>query len=111
MKQPEPFVFHIIEAVDKIEELLDGFSKEDFEQDERTQLAIIKLLEMIGEACNKLEQDFHQSHPEIPWRQIISMRNRLTHEYWDIDIDIVWKTIQQRVPDLKQKLIILVKNS
>ena len=89
---------------DKIEKLLSGFSKQKFSRDERTQLAIIKLLEIIGEACSHLEADFHQQHPEIPWPKIISMRNRLTHAYWEIDLDIVWKTAKERVPELKEQL-------
>jgi uncharacterized protein with HEPN domain len=104
MKQPKPFVNHIIEAGNKIGQLLKGFTKESFNKDERTQLAIIKLLEIIGEACANLEADFHKNHPEIPWPKIISMRNRLTHEYWDIDTDIVWKTAKKRVPELLNQL-------
>lgn len=104
MKAIKPFIGHILESADKIEELLRGFDKEKFSQDERTQLAIIKLLEIIGEACSRLEMEFHQKHPEIPWPKIISMRNRLTHAYWEIDLDIVWKTAKERVPELKAQL-------
>ncbi|MBU1085152.1 MAG: DUF86 domain-containing protein [Candidatus Beckwithbacteria bacterium] len=109
MKQPNPYLSHIIESFDKIDILLHGFTKEKFVKDERTQLAIIKLLEIIGEACVHLKIDFYKSHPEIPWAKIISMRNRLTHEYWEIDLDIVWKTVKERVPELRKQLESLVK--
>jgi len=104
MKAAEPFIDHIIESSGKIEKLLQGFNKQKFSQDERTQLAIIKLLEIIGEACSHLEVKFHKAHPEVPWPKIISMRNRLTHEYWEVDLDIVWKTAKERVPELKKQL-------
>ena len=104
MKATKPFIEHVLASADKIEKLLHGFDKQKFSQDERTQLAIIKLLEIIGEACLRLEADFHHRHPEIPWPKIISMRNRLTHAYWEIDLDIVWKTAKERVPELKQQL-------
>ena len=104
MKAPEPLINHIIEATAKITHLLHGITKQSFQKDERTQLAIIKLLEIIGEACSHLQDDYKQNHPDIPWPQIISMRNRLTHAYWDIDLDIVWKTATKRVPELQKQL-------
>ena len=105
MKAPEPFLANIVEAVEKIHGLLIDFTKEKFKHDERTQLAVIKLLEIIGEACLHLEEDFRKTNPDIPWKKIIGMRNRLTHAYWDIDLDIVWKTATKRIPELHEQLL------
>ena len=109
MKVPEPFLANIIEASEKIGQLLDGFTKDKFGKDERTQLAVIKLLEIIGEACTHLTEDFRKTKPDIHWRKIIDMRNRLTHVYWDIDLNIVWKTATERIPELHTNLVLLKK--
>ncbi len=61
-------------------------------------------LERIGEAASQLGRDFHQAHPEVPWPQIIAMRNILIHEYFGIDLDAVWNTIERDLPILKQKI-------
>ena len=66
------------------------------------------LLEVIGEACTNLEDNFKQSHPNIPWKQIVAMRNKLTHQYWDIDLDIVWYAVTHEVPELKKQLLDLL---
>ena len=62
--------------------------------------AIIRTLEVIGEAAGKVSQDFRDAHPEIPWKDLISMRNRLIHEYFQIDLDKVWDTVQKDIPSL-----------
>lgn len=62
-------------------------------------------LEIIGEAAGKLSKNFKSEHPEIPWADIVGMRNRLIHEYFGIDVKLVWQTSQKNVPELKEKLL------
>ena len=87
VKDPQVFLKHIRDYCDKVITHTQDILFVDFKSDEILQLAIIKILEMIGEACNNLTDAFQDSHREIPWAQIISFRNKTSHEYWDIDID------------------------
>ncbi len=70
--------------------------------------AVVRNLEIIGEACSHLEEEFKDTHPNIPWAQIIGMRNKLAHEYWDIDIDIVWQAATIEAPQLQKQLLDLL---
>lgn len=101
MKQIEPFIEHILEAIDKANRFTDGMDFETFLSDEKTQEALIRQFELIGEAVGHLDETFSSSHPEIPWRDIKSMRNHLIHEYWDIDLRDVWETLQVDIPVLQ----------
>ncbi len=72
----------------------------DFEGDRRTQLAVLKAVETVGEAASRMGSDTTAAHPEIPWRQIVGMRNRLVHGYFDVDLRRLWETVQQDIPRL-----------
>jgi uncharacterized protein with HEPN domain len=97
MKQSKILIDHIIEALDKIETYIQGYSKDDFVNDNKTQDAVIRQLEIIGEASSKLEDSFTKSYPEIPWRAIKNFHNRLIHEYWFLDLEIIWNVVTKRV--------------
>lgn len=107
-KSPNPYINHIIEAVTQINEYVGNLSEPEFSQNRLIQDAVIRQLEIIGEACSKLEDNFKQSHPKIPWKQIIGMRNKLTHEYWDVDTQIVWLAATKEAPELKIQLLELL---
>ncbi|VVE45381.1 HepT-like ribonuclease domain-containing protein [Pandoraea fibrosis] len=84
-------------------DFVDGLSKDDFLHDKRTQQAVVMSLIIIGEAATKImdrHADFAQSNPEVPWRAMRGMRNRIAHGYFDINLDVVWDTIQIALPDL-----------
>lgn len=72
--------------------------------------AIVRELEIIGEAANSIPSTFQKNHPEIPWKQMIAMRNRLIHAYFDVDRDIVWITAKDYLPPLIQQLEVLLKS-
>ncbi|OIO43585.1 MAG: hypothetical protein AUJ41_04865 [Candidatus Pacebacteria bacterium CG1_02_43_31] len=91
----------IVEAIDKIDKFVEGLSFSEFEDDDRTQFAVFHALEVIGEASNKLSKDFIESNPEFPVRQAIELRNFLIHGYDQIKLDVVWKTIEEDLPRLK----------
>ena len=100
----EVFIYHIFEAIGKIEEYLKGYTYDLFIADYRTMDAVIRNLEIIGEATNNISAEFQRAHNQIPWHEVISMRNRLIHEYSDVDPDTVWKTIQEDLSKLKRIL-------
>lgn len=105
MKSPKVWVIDIIQATETIERLLVGYEFKAFSEDERTNLAVTKLIENIGEACNHLIDDFQDDYPQIPWRKIIAMRNRLIHEYWDIDYKVLWRVANSDAPSLRKDLL------
>jgi uncharacterized protein with HEPN domain len=82
---------------------------EEFEKDRKTQKAVIRGLEVIGEAMNKIPKDIQSNYPDIVWRQWIDFRNRLIHAYHNVDLEIVWDCVQNELP-LLQKQITLILN-
>ncbi len=103
-RSPEMYLEDIKTAISKIEKYTKGMSFDDFEKDEKTTDAVIRSLEVIGEAVNNLPDDFKEKNSDIPWRHIVSMRNKMIHEYFGVDLDIVWKTIQEDIKDFKNKI-------
>lgn len=69
-----------------------------FAGDRRTQLAILKAVEIVGEAAARLSRETTTAHPDIPWREVVGMRNRLAHAYFDIDLQVVWDTVRKDLP-------------
>ena len=103
----ETYVEHMRIAASDACGFVEGMSKSDFLDDKRTQQAVIMSLIIIGEAATKLMDgysDFTDRHAEIPWRSMRGMRNRVTHGYFQIDVEIVWETVQKALPDLLNKL-------
>ena len=78
--------------------------KKGFETDEQVVDAVVRNLGVIGEAVNNLPADFKAKYPEIPWQKIIGMRNKVLHEYFGIDWDILWQTIEKSIPELKKQI-------
>lgn len=89
-------ILHANEAVD----LLRDKSWDDLAHDRVLSLAIVRLLEIVGEAANRIPRDTQAKYPQIPWPQMISLRNRLVHGYDAVDLDIVWVTVTQDMPPL-----------
>lgn len=82
---------------------IEGMGADDFRADKRTQQAVIMSLIILGEAATKVMDgypDFAQSHPQVPWRPMRGMRNRIAHGYFDINLDLVWDTVQTALPEL-----------
>ena len=94
---------HILESINYILEFTDEIDFEDFLMNKMLQFAVIKNLEIIGEASYKLTNDFKNNHPEIEWKKIISMRHILVHGYYDTDEMIVWDTIKN-LSDFREQI-------
>ena len=90
----------MLDAAQTVEQLSSGFDFTQYSNDRRTQLAIERSLEIIGEAAGKVSTPFRNTHPEIPWRQIIGQRNVLIHEYGEIKQERIWKVVRENVPQL-----------
>jgi uncharacterized protein with HEPN domain len=94
---------HIKEAASDAQNFVEGMSKEDFLSDKRTQQAVIMSLLIVGEAATKtMDQcpEFVQANAHVPWRSMRGMRNRLAHGYFEINLDVVWETVQSALPEL-----------
>lgn len=101
------YLDHMLEAALQACAYVEGLTKADFEEDKRTQQAVILNLILIGEEATKLLKDdeaFANLHPHIPWRSMKGMRNRIAHGYFEINLDTVWETIQSALPDLIKQL-------
>jgi uncharacterized protein with HEPN domain len=98
---------HMLDAAEQATIYTEGMAKEDFLADKRTQQAVILNLVILGEAATKLMDRYPEltdSRPEIDWRAIRGMRNRIAHGYYDINLDVVWETVATALPDLEKRL-------
>jgi uncharacterized protein with HEPN domain len=104
MKTDEAVVVDILRACRRIGSFIAGLTVEQFRQTAMVQSAVIRELEVIGEAAKRLSAEFREGRAEIPWKSIIGMRDRLIHGYDDIDLDTVWRVAQVEVPALQAAL-------
>ena len=91
---------HILDEANEVKKFSKDYSFDDLVNDSKTVHATIRAIEIIGEAASKVSEEYKDKHPEIPWGQIVGMRNHLIHVYFDIDYDTVWNTIQKDIPEL-----------
>ena len=91
---------HMLDAAEEAIGFARGRKRQDLDRDRMLVLALMKDIEIIGEAAYQVSQETRQSLPEIPWDDIIGMRHRLVHAYFDINLDILWATVQEDLPEL-----------
>ena len=96
---------HMKTAIDRILRYTSGKSYEDLVSDDMMYYAVVKNIEIIGEAANMLTQSFQQSHPETPWKMVKGMRNYIVHEYFQIDDIVVWDVVKNNIPDLREQVV------
>ncbi len=95
---------HMIEAAESAAQFIAGRSRSDLDTDRMLLFAVVRAIEVVGEAASKLSEEFRAAHPGIPWRAIVGMRNRLIHAYFDIDTQTVWETTTQELPPILNRL-------
>ena len=95
---------HILDAAREAVAFTQGRTRQDLDADRQLNLALVRLLEVIGEAARGISADFRQRHPQLPWKKMIGMRDRLAHGYFDINLDVVWQTVTVDLPSLIAQL-------
>lgn len=101
MEKDDIYVKHILDAIRSIEQYTNNLDYKSFTENKMVQDAVIRELEIIGEAVKNLSENFKLKHPETPWQIIADTRNKLIHEYFGVDMEIVWQTIKEDLPKLK----------
>jgi uncharacterized protein with HEPN domain len=103
------YLQHILEAIKRIEEYLQGITEIDFHNRYLIQDGVIRQIEIIGEATKQLSKETRKNNPHIPWSDIVGMRDKLIHHYFGVDLEQVWLTAQDDLPMLKQEVDRIVK--
>jgi len=105
MKDDSIYIDHILNSINRILDYISGKDREAFEADLVTQDAVVRQLEVIGEATKRVSKELRSMHPDIPWSDMAGMRDVLIHDYIDVDLGVVWKTASENIPDLKALII------
>jgi len=104
-KDPRIFIEHILESIERIGEHIKGITKNQFGNSIKTQDAVIRRIEVIGEAVKNIPDGVKKKHPDVPWKKIAGMRDILIHEYFGVDLELTWKVVKEDIVDLKKKIL------
>jgi uncharacterized protein with HEPN domain len=104
------FINDILECIENIENFTQGFSKVDFFDDKKTQDAVIRNLEIIGEAIKNIPDKFRRKYPKIEWKKIAGVRDIFIHSYFGVDLEIVWTIVKKDIPVLKNNIKFILKD-
>lgn len=100
---------HMLDAAAEAVSFAVGRSRRDLDQDRMLVLSLVKSIEILGEAANKISPDMKRECPEISWEDIVSMRHRLIHAYFDVNLDVVWSTVERDLPELIDALKMIIR--
>ncbi len=103
-KEDQIFIEHILDSISAIEEFSKGITKKELASNRLKKSAIVREIEIIGEAAKNISDNFKKNHKEIPWKDIIGTRDKLIHHYFGVDLGIVLRIVKIFLPDLKKKL-------
>jgi len=101
---------HMLDSAKAALSFIQGKEREDLDRDRLLLSAVVRELEILGEAAGQVSEVLKNRYPDLPWRQMIAMRNRLIHAYFDVDHDVIWKTLQVSLPTLIKQLTILLSS-
>ncbi len=104
------YLRHILDAINPVEEYLQGISESQFNDTRLLQDGVIRQIEIVGEAARHLSKDIRRTYSEVPWQDVAGMRDKLIHDYFGVDLEKVWLTAQEDLPVLKQQVIGILKD-
>ena len=108
------YIEHMVEAIRLVQSYVEGMSREEFLVDKKTPQAVVLNILILGEAATQVCKEYPEwadRHPAVPWRAMRGMRNRLAHGYFEINLDVVWDTVQQSLAELEEKLRVVLKDA
>lgn len=108
-KDVNVFLGHILESIESIEAYVHGLEKDDFLNSEEKQDAVIRRIEIIGEATRNIPSSFRKQHAHIPWKDIAGMRDKLAHDYFGVSLNVAWEVVKNDLPKLKRDIKKLVE--
>ena len=97
-------ITHMRDACESVSRFIQGKTSADLAGDQMLQFALVRAIEIMGEAAGRVSEDVQKAAPEIPWREAVGIRNRLVHAYFDVDLGILWLTAVESVPQLQDRL-------
>ena len=104
------YVEDMLDAMEKAEILLESVTYDQFEADFRINFAVVRALEIVGEATKRLPMSLRQQYPEIPWNKMAGMRDRIIHGYDNVDLEIVWDVVKRDIPQIKPQIEQILKD-
>jgi len=104
-RDPLDYIADILDSIERIEVFTSGMSFEDFAADEKTVYAVIRALEIIGEATKRIPEATRQRYPSVPWQEMAATRDKLIHGYIGVDVHVIWRTLQEDLPPLKASMV------
>jgi uncharacterized protein with HEPN domain len=107
MKDPRIYLLHMRDAVDRVLRYT-ARGRSVFLVDVKTQDAVVRNLEIIGEAVKNLPESLKVNHPDIPWKQMAGMRDKVIHEYFGVNLQLVWEVVERELPGLRQKIELMI---
>ena len=104
IKKDKAYLRHILDAISDIKQFMEGLTKEEFFENKEKQYAVLRALEIIGEATKNLSKELKAKNSDIQWKDIAGMRDKLIHEYFGVNLNLVWETVKKNIPELEKQI-------